>query len=86
MYNGTMDNFLPEPTAISSPQVPQTYRSRVRTEPTNATAPQWSAALWARLETMFQEMADCCIKVRWVIINIGVRVDNSLGLCPRKSS
>ena len=39
------------------------YRSRVRTEPTNVTAPQWSAALWTRLEAMFQEMADCCIKV-----------------------
>ncbi|KAG2099132.1 Golgi transport complex subunit 5-domain-containing protein, partial [Suillus cothurnatus] len=27
------------------------YKSRVRTEPTNITAPQWTAALWARLES-----------------------------------
>ncbi|KAI5123858.1 hypothetical protein M0805_005675 [Coniferiporia weirii] len=39
------------------------YRSRVRTEPTNVTAPQWTAALWARLETLIEELADCCIKV-----------------------
>ncbi|KJA27739.1 hypothetical protein HYPSUDRAFT_62781 [Hypholoma sublateritium FD-334 SS-4] len=48
---------------VNSPGTPQSYRSRVRTEPTNVTAPQWSAALWSRLEVMFQEMADCCIKV-----------------------
>ncbi|KAL5507113.1 hypothetical protein ACEPAH_6569 [Sanghuangporus vaninii] len=39
------------------------YRSRVRTEPTNATAPQFSAALWSRLEALIGELADCCIKV-----------------------
>ncbi|KAF9071043.1 Golgi transport complex subunit 5-domain-containing protein [Rhodocollybia butyracea] len=39
------------------------YKSRVRTEPTNVTAPQWTAALWVRLENMTEEMADCCIKV-----------------------
>ncbi|KAF7966680.1 hypothetical protein HWV62_37514 [Athelia sp. TMB] len=39
------------------------YKSRVRTEPTNATAPQWTAALWARLENLIEEMAGCCIKV-----------------------
>jgi len=39
------------------------YKSRVRTEPTNITAPQWTAALWARLETLIEEMATCCIKV-----------------------
>ncbi|KAF9047312.1 Golgi transport complex subunit 5-domain-containing protein [Panaeolus papilionaceus] len=49
--------------AGSTPQNSQMYRSRVRTEPTNVTAPQFSAALWLRLEAMFQEMADCCIKV-----------------------
>ncbi|KAH9485273.1 Conserved oligomeric Golgi complex subunit 5 [Psilocybe cubensis] len=49
--------------AANSPSTPHTYRSRVRTEPTNVTAPQWSAALWTRLEAMFQEMANCCIKV-----------------------
>ncbi|TFK44558.1 Golgi transport complex subunit 5-domain-containing protein [Crucibulum laeve] len=47
---------------VSSQNQPS-YRSRVRTEPTNVTAPQWSNALWSRLETMFEEMADCCIKV-----------------------
>ncbi|KAL1753733.1 Golgi transport complex subunit 5-domain-containing protein [Schizophyllum commune] len=39
------------------------YRSRIRTEPTNLTAPQWTAALWTRLESMIEEMAGCCIKV-----------------------
>ncbi|OAX39111.1 hypothetical protein K503DRAFT_690302 [Rhizopogon vinicolor AM-OR11-026] len=39
------------------------YKSRVRTEPTNITAPQWTAALWARIETLIEEMATCCIKV-----------------------
>ncbi|KIM45140.1 hypothetical protein M413DRAFT_441814 [Hebeloma cylindrosporum] len=51
-----------EPVPSNSPHM-QMYRSRVRTEPTSVTAPQWSAALWTRLEAMFQEMADCCIKV-----------------------
>ncbi|GLB37263.1 putative golgi transport complex subunit 5 [Lyophyllum shimeji] len=49
--------------AASSPQSPPTYRSRVRTEPTNVTAPQFAAALWSRLEVMIEDMADCCIKV-----------------------
>lgn len=39
------------------------YKSRLRTEPTNLTAPQWTAALWARLETLIEELAGCCIKV-----------------------
>ncbi|GJE92307.1 golgi transport complex subunit 5-domain-containing protein [Phanerochaete sordida] len=39
------------------------YKSRFRTEPTNVTAPQWQAALWASLESLVEEMADCCIKV-----------------------
>ncbi|KAK0195221.1 Golgi transport complex subunit 5-domain-containing protein [Armillaria mellea] len=42
---------------------PIQYKSRVRTEPTNLTAPQWTAALWARLEVMVQDMAECCVKV-----------------------
>ncbi|TFK25504.1 hypothetical protein FA15DRAFT_639269 [Coprinopsis marcescibilis] len=46
-----------EPTASSS------YRSRVRTEPTSTTAPQWTSALWSRLENMFDEMSEGCIKV-----------------------
>ncbi|EKM54451.1 uncharacterized protein PHACADRAFT_210250 [Phanerochaete carnosa HHB-10118-sp] len=39
------------------------YKSRFRTEPTNITAPQWQAALWASLESLVEEMADCCVKV-----------------------
>ncbi|KAG8904488.1 hypothetical protein FRB99_001664 [Tulasnella sp. 403] len=39
------------------------YRSRVRTEPTNVTAPQWTNALWTRLEGMIEELATCCIKI-----------------------
>ncbi|KAF8135793.1 Golgi transport complex subunit 5-domain-containing protein [Boletus edulis] len=39
------------------------YKSRVRTEPTNVTAPQFAAALWARIESLVEEMAGCCIKV-----------------------
>lgn len=39
------------------------YKSRVRTEPTNVTAPQWTAALWSSLESLVEEMSDCCIKV-----------------------
>ena len=35
----------------------------MRTEPTNVTAPQWTAALWGSLESLIEEMADCCIKV-----------------------
>ncbi|KAG6832503.1 hypothetical protein H0H87_001428 [Tephrocybe sp. NHM501043] len=54
---------LAKDTAASSPQSPPTYRSRVRTEPTNVTAPQFTATLWSRLEVMIEDMADCCIKV-----------------------
>ncbi|KAH7924634.1 hypothetical protein BV22DRAFT_1090567 [Leucogyrophana mollusca] len=39
------------------------YKSRIRTEPTNITAPQWTAALWNRLEILIEEMTGCCIKV-----------------------
>ncbi|KAI0769620.1 Golgi transport complex subunit 5-domain-containing protein [Trametes elegans] len=39
------------------------YKSRVRTEPTSVTAPQWTAALWGSIESLIEEMADCCIKV-----------------------
>ncbi|KAG6813690.1 hypothetical protein H0H92_008538 [Tricholoma furcatifolium] len=49
--------------SASSPQSPPTYRSRVRTEPTNVTAPHFTATLWSRLEVMIEDMADCCIKV-----------------------
>ncbi|KAF7298173.1 ACT domain-containing protein [Mycena chlorophos] len=49
--------------ASNGSQSPTSYKSRVRTEPTNYTAPQWAAALWARLESMIDDMADCCVKV-----------------------
>ncbi|KAI0071918.1 hypothetical protein K474DRAFT_1651800 [Panus rudis PR-1116 ss-1] len=39
------------------------YKSRLRTEPTNVTAPQWTSALWSSLGSLVEEMADCCIKV-----------------------
>ena len=39
------------------------YRSRVRTEPTNVTLPQWTSALWTRLESLMEEVAGGCIKV-----------------------
>jgi hypothetical protein len=39
------------------------YKSRVRTEPTNITAPQFAAALWTRIESLVEGMAGCCIKV-----------------------
>ncbi|KAG2079304.1 hypothetical protein BDR04DRAFT_1086528 [Suillus decipiens] len=52
---------------VSKENVPSSqgllYKSRVRTEPTNITAPQWTAALWTRLESLIEEMAACCIKV-----------------------
>lgn len=39
------------------------YKSRVRTEPTSVTAPQFSAALWVRLESLIEQMSGCCVKV-----------------------
>ena len=39
------------------------YKSRVRTEPTNVTAPQYAAALWSSLEALVEEMTSCCVKV-----------------------
>ncbi|KAI0316244.1 Golgi transport complex subunit 5-domain-containing protein [Amylostereum chailletii] len=39
------------------------YKSRVRTEPTNLTAPQWTNALWTRLSSLIEDMAGACIKV-----------------------
>ena len=40
------------------------YKSRARTEPTAQTLPQWSAAFWAKLEMLMEDIAGCCIKVR----------------------
>ncbi|KAG9316298.1 hypothetical protein JVU11DRAFT_2329 [Chiua virens] len=54
-----------EITTKEPPQASQglLYKSRVRTEPTNITAPQFAAALWTRLESLVEEMSRCCIKV-----------------------
>ncbi|KAF7782447.1 hypothetical protein Agabi119p4_1823 [Agaricus bisporus var. burnettii] len=49
--------------SLSGQQSPAAYRSRVRTEPTSTTVPQYAAALWTRLESMFEAMTDCCIRV-----------------------
>jgi hypothetical protein len=38
------------------------YKSRARTEPTSVTLPQWTSALWTRLQLLINDMADCCIK------------------------
>lgn len=62
-YNLLIAKKKKEPLSAASPSSAQVYKSRIRTEPTNIMAPQFSSALWARLEAMFQEMADCCIKV-----------------------
>jgi hypothetical protein len=40
------------------------YKSRVRTEPTNVTAPQWTSAIWTRMEGMIGDLSEACIKVR----------------------
>jgi hypothetical protein len=42
----------------------------MRTEPTNITAPQWTNALWSRLEQMIEEMAGCCIKVSCNVVGV----------------
>jgi len=39
------------------------YKSRVRTEPTNVTAPQYATALWTSLDNLIEEMTGCCVKV-----------------------
>lgn len=39
------------------------YKSRIRPEPTNVTAPQWGHALWARLTALIEDMAGACVKV-----------------------
>ena len=56
-------NLLYAKDSSSAQQNSLMYKSRLRTEPTNVTAPQWVAALWSSLESLIEEMADCCIKV-----------------------
>ncbi|KAH9013148.1 Golgi transport complex subunit 5-domain-containing protein, partial [Lactarius pseudohatsudake] len=38
------------------------YKSRVRQEPTNVTAPQWANALWNRLSSLIEDMDGACVK------------------------
>ena len=59
------------------------YRSRVRTEPTNATAPQWANALWASLETLVEELTASCIKVRALLIPFAVSMANEHSSFPK---
>ncbi|KAF8584833.1 hypothetical protein K439DRAFT_1646830 [Ramaria rubella] len=47
--------------ATSSPSL--MYKSRIRTEPTNITAPQWTTAVWSRLESLIEDLSSCCIKI-----------------------
>ncbi|KIJ19018.1 hypothetical protein PAXINDRAFT_128297 [Paxillus involutus ATCC 200175] len=56
------------------------YKSRVRTEPTNITAPQFAAALWSRLESLVEEMAGCCIKVYTLEKVLNVKKDPLTGV------
>ncbi|KAF8736157.1 hypothetical protein AX14_000796 [Amanita brunnescens Koide BX004] len=49
--------------AASTVQPSSAYKSRIRTEPTNITAPQWTTMLWDRLDTLLEELTDCCIKI-----------------------
>jgi hypothetical protein len=45
-------------------QSPHVYRSRIRTEPTSVTAPQWTASLWSKLESLVEDISLHCIRVR----------------------
>lgn len=40
------------------------YKSRARNEPTNVTMPQWTAAMWTRLEYLISDLGAVCIRVR----------------------
>jgi hypothetical protein len=65
------------PMTAEPPQASQglLYKSRVRTEPTNITAPQFAAALWTRVESLVEEMAGCCIKVGFRLVAVLQMVD-----------
>ncbi|KAL4074200.1 Golgi transport complex subunit 5-domain-containing protein [Scleroderma citrinum] len=55
------------------------YKSRVRTEPTSVTAPQFSAALWQRLESLVTEMSGCCVKVYTLEKVLNLKKDPTTG-------
>lgn len=54
------------------------YKSRVRTEPTNLTAPQWTNALWARLDAMITDLGEACIKVIILSVNTALIIEKDL--------
>ncbi len=85
LRKGSLDHRVPvlsnelTPTEPAPAQQGIIYKSRVRTEPTNVTAPQWAAAIWARLESLVEELADCCVKVfRFVGLKLLIRLKQSL--------
>lgn len=42
------------------------YKSRARNEPTNVTLPQWSSAMWNRIDTLITDLGDICIRVSMI--------------------
>ena len=62
------------------------YKSRVRTEPTNITAPQFAAALWTRIESLVEEMAGCCIKVGFRLVVVLQAADVCVGVYSREGT
>ncbi|KIM91987.1 hypothetical protein PILCRDRAFT_809983 [Piloderma croceum F 1598] len=75
------DVLMKDPLQTPQNQSPSMlYKSRVRTEPTSVTAPQWTAALWARLENLIEEMAGCCIKVYTLEKVLKMKTDTVSGI------
>ena len=74
------DSGAPPNTLLS----PAAYRSRVRTEPTSATVPQYTTALWVRLESMFEEMTSCCTRVWPMFHPIFIRLLSAFISNPRR--
>ncbi|KAI6046013.1 hypothetical protein EDC04DRAFT_2864916 [Pisolithus marmoratus] len=56
------------------------YKSRVRTEPTSVTAPQFTAALWTRLESLIEDMSGCCVKVYTLEKVLNLKKDSVAGV------
>jgi len=56
------------------------YKSRVRTEPTNASAPQVASLLWISLDSLINEMTICCVKVYILEKVLKLKKDASTGL------
>ncbi|KAF8626868.1 hypothetical protein AX15_004686 [Amanita polypyramis BW_CC] len=49
--------------AANTGQPSSAYKSRIRTEPTNITAPQWATLLWDRVEALLEDLTNRCIRV-----------------------